>query len=123
MYDIDNPLALRSGSSRTLWRGMYGPDREDSLVDYVRRLPRLAPNLARYIRTIRFYVAPLTARHRHRERIDAAIAAHLRSQDGFARDFQDPNVRYRPRRQGESSFRLRCIWPVPLVGAPRNLEA
>ena len=121
MYDIHDPSSLRRGATKVLWRGMYGGDREESLEEYVRRLPKLSPALACYIQMIRFYIAPLRAGRRLLERVEAAIVDHLRSRKRLYHEMFE-GVRYRARRRGERPLCLRCTWPRQLLGVPRRLE-
>lgn len=121
MYSILNPVSLRHGKLEFLWKGMYWSDREASLGDFALRLPKLAPDLVRYIRMIRFYIAPVKLSRRLLERAEAAIANGFCSHVSIYKEFLE-GKRYRPRRQRENPVRLRCVWPMPLVGAPDTLE-
>jgi hypothetical protein len=121
MYSIWDPDSLLQGEVELLWRGMYGRDHEASLENFAIRLPELAQRLTRFIGMIRFYIAPTKEERRVLERAEAAIANGFRSHAAIYEEIFKGIV-YRPRRQTEGSLRLRCVWPMPLVGAPDTLE-
>ena len=52
-YHLYEPREFSRGRKVALWHGMYGPDRELSLLGFIRRLPELAP----VIQTMRSLIA------------------------------------------------------------------
>ena len=121
MYTICDPDSLLQGRVEFLWRGMYGEHHETGLEDFAIRLPQLASDLTRFIRMIRFYIAPKKEGRRLLERAEAAIANGFLSRATIYEEIFK-GIRYLPRRQNEGPLRLRCVWPMPLVGAPDTLE-
>jgi hypothetical protein len=121
MYAIPDPVSLGHRKLEYLWKGMYWSDHEANLGVFALRLPKLAPDLVRFVRMIRFYIAPVKLSRRLLERSEAAIAKHFLSRPSIYKKFFEGKP-YRPLRKNENPVRLRCLWPTRIDGAPRNLE-
>jgi len=122
-YRLYEPTAFLRGEKKLLWPGVYGPGSEPSVAGFVQQLPALAPALVLIVRAIRFHVAPTTCDDRIRRRIEAALAQHLREQDGDVGAFQDEHVRYVPRRPNEKPILVRFGWQQRPLGGPDTIEA
>jgi hypothetical protein len=122
-YRIYKPGAFLQGEKQLLWRGVYGRNAEPNVFSFVANLPAWAPELVRFIRAIRFHVAPTTCSDRLRRRIEAALAQHLRVQEGLIGNFQDEDVRYGPRRKDEEAIAVSLKWQQTPLGVPEQMEA
>lgn len=122
-YRLYDPVRMRAGEKRLLWRGMYGRGRPKTPESFVERLPELVGPLQEYLRTMRFHLAPVELEARARKRIEAALAEHLRRQPEPVGSFQDADITYRPRTQDETPMRVTLSSAVALEGLPATLEA
>lgn len=122
-YRVYDPDAFVRGVKDLLWRGVYGPGSESSVQGFVDRLPELAPALVRFVRLIRFHIAPTDCDKRTRQRIEAGLSAYLRSQGGMIGEFQEEDIHYVPRQQGEEPIDCRLNWAARPLGAPDSLQA
>lgn len=123
MYHIYEPEPFRNGVKQALWTGGYGRTKEPSgIVGFVQSLPTMAPGLAGYVRLMRFRLAALDADKRVRERIEAALALHLKNQPDPIGSFQEDGVRYVPRRSHEAPILIACRSDGSVLGLPASLE-
>ena len=120
-YHLYEPREFSRGRKVALWHGMYGPDRELSLLGFIRRLPELAPVIADLAQMYRFYVAPLECEKRLRERIEAAIASYLYEQTGLAGEFQDKGIVYHGRKSNEEPVQVLIRCNAHLIDLPESL--
>ncbi len=120
-YHLYSPEAFGRGVKISLWPGRYNPEVRPSVADFMRRVPELWPAILELATLYRFFLAPLDCERRLRERVEAAIAHHLRTQPGVVGGFQDQGIRYSPRRDDEPPVvaSLRCL--RALLGLPGEL--
>jgi hypothetical protein len=121
-YRIYEPDAFAQGRKQLLWRGVYGPEAELSVEGFVSLLPTLAPALVRFVRSMRFHLAPTSSSDRIRRRIEASLAAHLYSQGGAVGQFQDADIHYSPRVDREEPVAVQVTWQARPLGAPDALN-
>lgn len=122
-YRLYEPNAFLRGEKNLLWRGVYGPGAQPNVSGFVAQLPSLAPALVQVVRAMRFHVAPTTCSDRSRLRIEAALAYHLRKQEGLVGTFQDEDVQYKPRRLNEDPITVKLSWEQKPLGVPDQMEA
>lgn len=122
-YRLYEPNEFLRGEKILLWRGVYGPGAQPNVGGFVAQFPSLAPALVQFVRSIRFHVAPISCSVRLRRRIEAALAHHLRKQEGLVGTFQDEDVRYVQRRPDEEPIRVKLTWKKKPIGVPDQLEA
>ena len=122
-YRIYEPNAFLRGEKQLLWRGVYGRGAKPNVSGFVDQLPSLATELVRFVRIMRFHVAPTSCTVRSRRRIEAALAHHLRQQEGMVGTFQDDDVRYTGRRASEEPITVNLTWQQKPLGVPELLEA
>lgn len=120
-YHIYEPQEFSRGRKVALWYGLYGPDREKSLLEFIHRYRQLAPAIADLTELYRFYVAPLQCEKRVRERIEAALAKHLYEQPGMVGEFQDRGIMYRGRNSAEEAVQVSVQCTAHLIGVPEVL--
>ncbi|MFZ2423432.1 MAG: GIY-YIG nuclease family protein [Anaerolineae bacterium] len=124
MYHIYEPESFRNGVKHALWRGAYGQEKEPSgVAGFLDLLPTIAPSLASFVRLMRFRLAPLDAERRLRERIEVAIALHLKDQPDPIGSFQEEGVRYRRRLPDEVLVTVTCRADGVIFGLPASLDA
>jgi hypothetical protein len=75
------------------------------------------------VQCLRFHVAPTTCSDRLRERIEAALAGHLRQQKGLVGEFQETDVRYIPLQTDDAPVTVHISWQRMPRGVPEVLEA
>ena len=120
-YHLYEPREFSCGRKVALWHGMYGPDKEPSLLAFIRRLRELAPVIADLAEMYRFYVAPLECEKRMRERIEAALARYLYERPGLAGEFQDKGILYRGRKSSEEPAQVLIRCNAHLIDLPKSL--
>ncbi len=122
MYHIYEPTLFASGVKRVLWNGMYRPDPEKGLGEFVNRLPTLVDSLVSFVHLMRFRVASLDCEDRIRKRIEAALSQHLRKQPEPIGLFQDDGIRYELRKRDEEPILIRCSPTGEIRGLPATIE-
>ena len=120
-YELCDPELFRQGKREVIWPGRYGPARELSVRKFLGEYERLAPVIQELSFVYRFFLAPIDCERRLRDRIEAAISGHLFRQKGPVGDFQDPPVRYNPRRVGEDPIKIYVSSSQKLLGLPSEL--
>jgi len=121
MYPIYDSNRLRLGEKDIIWPGCDTRGGIPGFEEYVSRLDELAGKLARYVKLIRFWAAPLEADRRVRERVEAAIIEHLRTQPPPAGELLGSDLRCRPRKRSEPVILLRCR-AAGILGMPAELK-
>ena len=81
----------------------------------------MMPKMIKYVRIMRFFLAPIDRETRLRKRIEAAIANHLYEQDGLVGSFQEKGIRYEPRGDEESPQEIIISCSSVLLGMPTSL--
>lgn len=122
-YRLYEPGVFVQGQKMLLWRGVYGPGSQPDVEGFVAQLPSLAPALVRFVRLMRFHVAPTRCADRLRRRMEAALAHHLHEQKGLVGSFQAEAVRYVPRCPDEEPIVVRLTWHQKPLGVPESLQA
>ncbi len=56
------------------------------------------------------------------DRIEAAVALHLRKQPGTIGGFHDPDIQYRPKRPDEDAIRASFRSDASILGLPDELH-
>jgi len=120
-YHLYEPREFSHGRKVALWHGLYGPDREESVIAFIRRFKELSPAIAELADLYQFYVAPLRCEKRLRERIEAALAGHLYEQPGIVGEFQDSGIRYHGRSADEDAVQAGIRCTTHLLGVPEFL--
>ena len=113
-----------------LWEGMWHYETEASKSPRSRSQEECWKNCARLKgptqemkKVQRFFFAPLFCDTRTVERIEAAIAEHLKgSPDRRVRDFLTKGIRYRPTRKHEQPFECTVSSQARILGIPERLR-
>ncbi len=123
MYDIYDIAHFRDGRRKRLWEGMWRPGEEVRFPDFFSQHKELWPHLLGMITEIRIHLgAAEEGDKRVLERIEAAVALNLRRQPGSIGDFQNPDIRYRPRGSEESPIKAFLRSDVPILGLPDEIQ-
>jgi len=118
-YGIDDLKELQKGKNIRVWDGLW---RGADIEDFIGQHDILFPKLLSQIKLYKIYVAPLNCEIRLIERIEAAMANYLRKQDGIIGNFQDPEIRYRRRKESEKTVVVKMEYNSKIIGLPKILE-
>lgn len=122
-YRISDPDLLVEGQAKTLWNGLWRRDTRDQMLEYIERVGELAPLARRELQLTVMFVAPLDVDARMRQRIEAGIALEIRRQKASSPSLLPDDIRYRPRREGESPIRVEVRSPANVHGLPPSVDA
>ena len=123
-YDITDGSRILRRKDKIIWPGIYWKKGQWKRTgEYLAKLPEFAVHIHKVYAEYRLFLAPLKAERRTLERIEAAIALHLRSIPGPVGEMQDPNVVYRPRWGREKPFTVRFTSQAKILSLPPELEA
>jgi len=121
-YPIYVSEQLKRGDLKPyVWRGVYGNTEKKILHQYLERLPELLPTNLDFIRQVMFFVAPLDCTRRQLERMEAAIAQHLRKQEGIIVTALE-KFRISPSRKGEEEFDITIPRSAEFLGLPSTIK-
>ena len=120
-YSIYDPDQFKKGKRVLIWPGRYGSNKNLSISDFLIKMESSPEKMFKFIKLLRFWLAPLEVENRIRERIEAGIAKYLQSLDGYVGDFQDKEVRYRGRSENEPPILITISSPVKIAGLPETL--
>lgn len=121
MYHLYDPERFAKGEKISLWPGRYDVGERKTALECIVAYPHLCRAITELTGIYRFLLAPLECDARLRRRIEAAIAAELMCQSDPMGSFQEPGVRYHPRRGSESSLHIDVESAVPILGMPNSL--
>lgn len=118
-YEINDPEELQKGKRVRVWNGLW---RGADVEDFIKQHDVLFPKLLSQIRLYKIYIVQLNCEIRLIERIEAAIANYLYSQDGVVGSFQEPEIRYKKRKENEEPVIVKIKYNSKIIGLPRILE-
>jgi hypothetical protein len=122
-YRICDPDRLCHGEAQVLWDGLWRKGTRDKMPEYLERLEELVPILRKCIQTERIFMAPLHITRRLQQRIEGAIAEHIKAQPAPASSVLPSGVRYYRRRADEKPVSVVIECPCDVHGLPPILEA
>jgi hypothetical protein len=93
------------------------------MPEFVSRLIELAPAIKKSLEHSKIYVAPLASERRIRQRIEGAIADHIKAQPPPASGLLPTDVRYTKRWNDEEPVEVRISGGNALLGMPKTLLA
>jgi len=93
------------------------------MPEFVSRLIELTPVIKKSLEQSEIYVAPLTSERRIRQRIEGAIADHIKAQPPPASSLFQTDVRYTKRWNDEEPLEVRISGGNTLPGMPKDLLA
>jgi len=123
LYRVYDPNKFAQGSKILIWEGMWKPERRSShtMLEFLNRYLELSPLFYQFLGQLRFFLAPVDAEKRIRQRIEAAIAKKLLQQHGIVGEFQDNDIRYLPKRVDEGSITVTMKSFEPILGLTSKL--
>jgi hypothetical protein len=121
LYRIYDPGEFAQGRKRLIWEGMWKPGTQHRTGEFLIRYEELAPQIHRFLGVFRIFLGPFEGEMRLRERIEAAIAQSLQRQEGKGDQFQDTEIRYAPRREGEVPIMIKLRCSASIFGLPEEL--
>jgi len=121
LYRIYDPGEFAQGRKRLIWEGMWKAGTEHRTGEFLSRYGELAPQIHRFLGVFRIFLGPFQGEKRLRERIEAALAKSLQRQEGIGGQFQDADIRYAPRREGEEPIMVNLRCSASIIGLPEEL--
>ena len=116
-YDVHDPDALVKGQVKLLWDGVYGHD-VDIDVNFMSRFEELRPTVMRYMKILRFHLAPVTEEltggtemTEFLQRLEAGLAHYFYHKTGAVSGAQDGNVQYLERCSLQKRKLSELDWP------------
>jgi len=122
-YRIYDPDFEIQGIDRILWNGLWRKGTRDKMSAFVSRLIELAPAIKKTLEHSEIYVAPLASERRIRQRIEGALADHIKAQPPPASSLLPTDVRYTKRWKDEEPLEVRISGADSLLGMPKDLLA
>jgi len=122
-YRISDPDLLQQGVDRILWNGLWRKGTRDRMPEYLQRLVEFAPTIQRLFALERVFVVPFHSERRLRQRIEAALADHIKTQPAPISSLLPEDIRYYARRKGKEPVRVHMRSDELIIGLPCDLEA
>ncbi len=120
-YEVLDPTDFALGVRRPIWPGAFGKERRP--VDECEVAAQTyADDIQAFMRSLRFFIAPIDCDERTRCRIEGAIARYLAAQPGIVGAFQSPGVRYSKRWKDEVPIPCEFRAEAPILGMPERLD-
>jgi hypothetical protein len=122
-YRICDPELLVQGEARVLWNGLWRKGTRDKFPEYLERIDELSPIIRKLLQIKVVFVAPFRNTRRLRQRLEGAIASHIKSQPTSVSSVLPYDIRYYLRRPDESPIEVTIECPCHVHGLPQELEA
>jgi hypothetical protein len=122
-YRICDPDFEVQGVERILWNGLWRKGTRDKMPEFVSRMIELSPAIKKSLEHSEIYVAPFKSEKRIRQRIEGAIADHIKAQPPPASGLLPTDVRYTKRWNDEDPVSVLISGGDALLGLPKDLQA
>jgi len=122
-YRICDPDFAVQGVERILWNGLWRKGTRDKMPEFVSRIIELSPAIKKSLEHSEIYVAPFEGEKRIRQRIEGAIADHIKAQPPPASSLLPKDVRYYRRGSDEEPVTVLISGGDALLGMPKDLLA
>ena len=122
-YRICDPDFAVQGVERILWNGLWRKGTRDKMPEFVRRIIELSPAIKKSLKNSEIYVAPFEGEKRIRQRIEGALADHIKAQPPPASNLLPKDIRYYKRRSDEEPVTVLISGGDALLGMPKDLLA
>jgi len=122
-YRICDPDLLVKGETKVLWNGLWRKGTRDKLSEYLEKLEELAPIIQKGLQTEIVFLALIKSDRRLRQRIEGAIAGHIKSQAPPILSVLPQDVRYYQRSADEEAVNVFIECSCNIHGLPRELVA
>jgi hypothetical protein len=121
-YRIWDPDLQGQGKVLLLWHGLWQKGTREKLPEYLDRLEEFAPIIRKRLQTEAVFVAPLRSERRLRQRVEGAIAEHIKAQPAPVSSLLPSDIRYYRRRADEEPVTVVIECRCHVHGLPRTLE-
>ncbi|MFZ5453263.1 MAG: hypothetical protein ACOZF2_15500 [Thermodesulfobacteriota bacterium] len=121
-YRICDPDLLVRGEAKVLWNGLWRKGTRDKMPEYLERLEEFVPVMLKLLQNEIVFVAPFRSERRLRQRLEGAIAKHIKSQPAPMSSVLPSDVRYYHRRVDEAPIMVTIEGHCHVHGLPRELE-
>ncbi len=115
-YRIYDPQLFARGEKVLIWEGMWKAGTRDRIGEFLNRYTELSPRSYEFLGLFRIFVAPIDAKRRIRERIEAKIAEELSQQSGAIRKFPNDDIKYKPKRSDEAPISVAMSGSESILG-------
>jgi len=122
-YRIYDPDSEIQGIGHILWNGLWRKGTRDKMPEFVARMIELAPAIKKSLEHSEIYVAPFESERRVRQRIEGAIADHIKAQPPPASGLLPTDVKYYKKWDDEEPIYVRISGGDALLGMPKDLLA
>jgi len=112
-YEICDPTALTRAEYSIIWQGLWRKGTRHKLPEYLARFVDLAPRIRDFLQLQQIFVAPTVVDDRVRKRLEASIAALVRSTTPC---LLSPDIRYVHSRQLEPIVQFSLRFPCAIHG-------
>jgi hypothetical protein len=122
-YRICDPDSLTRGEAKVIWNGLWRKGTRDKFHEYIERFEEFAPLIRKLLQIEFVFIAPFRSQRRIRQRVEGAIAAHIRSRQAPASSVLPSDVRYYQRKADEIPVRVTVQCHCDVLGLPQELQA
>jgi hypothetical protein len=122
-YGIWSAGEFLQGKRVDVWPGRWRTTNKAGWpYEFIQRSPELIPKLIEFLGTIRIFLAPLEAEKLIRQKIESAVAAHLKNQSEPLGSFIDADIRHSGQSPKSRPLFVELNSPVPIQGLPATLN-
>jgi hypothetical protein len=121
-YRICDPDSMMRGEPQILWNGLWRKGTRDKFHEYIARFEELGPVIRKLLQIEVVFVAPFRSERRLRQRLEGAIAKHIRSQPAPVSAVLPSDVRYYYRKAHETPVPVIVECHCHVLGLPQKLE-
>jgi hypothetical protein len=122
-YRICDPDLIVKGKVEVLWNGLWRKGTRDKMPEYLERLEEFTPNLRKLLQIKVVFVAPFKTTRRLRQRLEGALAKHIKSQPAPVSSVLPLDIRYYQRKADETPVTMAIKCHCHIHGLPKELEA
>ena len=119
VFDSD---AFANGHQEIIWGGLKQQSTKCSPEEWSERKKELTPKIESYLNTLCIFLAPITLEKLVRQRIESAIAAHIKSQEHPIGKFIGADMRYLGKPNSSELSRIDIHFPRCVLVLPTYLD-
>jgi hypothetical protein len=122
-YRISDPKRLCQGEDVIIWNGLWRKGTRERVGEYIELLPSLLSFIQESLHTMVVFTATLRGERWIRQRIEGALAGHIRNQPFPASSLLPTDIRYRLHKDQEATISVAIDCGMEVLGLPRDLQA
>jgi len=122
-YRISDPKRLCQCEDVIIWNGLWRKGTRERIGEYIELLPSLLSAIQDSLHTMVVFTATLRGERWIRQRIEGALAGHIRSQPCPASSLIPADIRYRLRKDQDTTISVTIDCKMDVLGLPRDLHA